>query len=166
MNPAVKPPVTGEKDMSERIAHRPHFEAVAVLEILMLVAAVAVFTQLRRSTSLAHAASNAQSKPEEIGFYCNLKALTTEERARHKHLTVQLKQATLETKELPDGYGFRLDSAKISLPDLAEWISAERKCCNFFDFELELQRNDGPLWLKLHGKDGVKAFMRQEFGVQ
>jgi hypothetical protein len=152
--------------MSERIAHRPHFEAVVLLEILVLVAAVALSIQVWRSAPSAHAASNALSKPEEIGFYCNLKALTTEERARHKQLTVLLKHATLETKELPDGYGFRLDNAKISLADLAEWVSAERKCCNFFDFEIELQRNDGPLWLRLYGKDGVKVFMRQEFGVR
>jgi hypothetical protein len=152
--------------MSEQIAHRPRYETLAILQVLVLVALVALSTQLMRTTSLARAASTAQSKPEETGFYCNLKALTTEERARHKLLTVQLKHATLETKELPDGYGFRLDSAKISVPELAEWISAERKCCNFFDFDLELQRNDGPLWLKLHGKDGVKAFMHQEFGVQ
>jgi hypothetical protein len=152
--------------MTERIAHRLRIQATALLEVFVLVSAVALSSQLLCSTSSARAGSSAQSKSEEIGFYCNLKALTTEERARHKQLTIQLKQATLETKELPDGYGFRLDNAKISLTDLVEWISAERKCCNFFDFEIELQRNDGPLWLKLHGKDGVKAFMRQEFGVQ
>jgi len=27
---------------------------------------------------------------------------------------------------------------------------------SFFDFEVELQRDNGPLWLKLKGKDGVK----------
>ena len=152
--------------MSERIAHRLRFQAVAFLEILILSAAVALSTKLWHTSSLARAASSLQSKQEEIGFYCNLKALTTDERARHKQLTIQLKHATLDTKELPDGYGFRLDAAKISLPELADWISAERKCCSFFDFDLELQRNDGPLWLKLHGKDGIKAFMRQEFGVR
>lgn len=61
--------------------------------------------------------------------------------------------AALETKELPDGYAFRLKSETVSLPDLAEWISAERKCCPFFGFEIELQRDRGPLGLKLKGTE-------------
>ena len=38
--------------------------------------------------------------------------------------------------------------------------------CPFFDFEVELQRDNGPLWLKLKGKDGIKPFIRAELGIR
>jgi len=80
-------------------------------------------------------------------------------------LTGKLATARVETKELPDGYAFRLKSEQIALSEVVEWISWERKCCPFFDFEIALERDHGPLWLKLRGADGVKIFIRAEFHV-
>jgi hypothetical protein len=102
---------------------------------------------------------------EETGFYCNMNALTKAERERHKELSAKLAEARLETVELPDGFAFRLQDGKLSLTELAEWISAESKCCPFFDFEIQLERENGPLWLKLRGKEGVKRFIRSEFNI-
>ena len=103
---------------------------------------------------------------EPAGFYCNAKALDRTERDRYNQLTSKLAEARVETAELPDGYAFRLQNERVSLSDLAEWISFERKCCPFFNFEIELQRNNGPLWLKLRGADGIKPFIRSEFGIR
>jgi hypothetical protein len=152
--------------MNERVAHATLLEAATFFVVLVLLAALGVSVRPLHRPALTQATAREQSKAEEIGFYCNLKALSAKERARHQQLAHQLKQATIETEELPGGFGFRLDRTQISLPELAEWISAERQCCPFFDFDIELQRNNGPLWLKLSGKDGVKAFMRKEFGIQ
>ena len=99
------------------------------------------------------------------GFYCNLKAITPSERIRHGILSWRLKEARIETKELPDGYAFRLDSEKISIANVADWITNEKKCCPFFDFEVEWGREGSPLWLKLRGSEGVKQFIVPEFGV-
>jgi hypothetical protein len=100
------------------------------------------------------------------GFYCNAVALDKSERERYDRLIHKLTQARAEAKELPDGYALRLNSDIASLAEVAEWISLESKCCPFFDFEIELQSNRGPLWLKLRGPEGVKPFMRAEFGIQ
>jgi hypothetical protein len=100
------------------------------------------------------------------GFYCNLKALSPEERVRQRELSQAIALAKLETKELQDGYAFRLQETKVSVTDLAEWVAAERKCCPFFDFEISLGREGGALWLKLRGADGVKDFMRHELHIQ
>ena len=102
---------------------------------------------------------------EETGFYCNVNALTKAERERHKKLSAMLAEARLETVELPDGFSFRVQGEKLTLPELAEWISAESKCCPFFDFEIQLERENGPLWLKLRGTEGVKRFIRSEFQI-
>jgi len=106
-----------------------------------------------------------QTVQQAPGFYCNLKSLTPEERERHHQLTEEIAQAKMETKELADGYAFRLEAGKVSLGDLADWVSAERKCCPFFDFEISVGRDGGPLWLKLRGAEGVKEFMRREFRI-
>lgn len=107
-----------------------------------------------------------QAPQQAPGFYCNLKALTPEERVRQHELAQAIAGAKLETKELADGYAFRLQAEKVSVTDLAEWVTVERKCCPFFDFEISLGRDNGALWLKLRGAEGVKVFMRHELHVQ
>jgi hypothetical protein len=120
-----------------------------------------------QSYSGANPGANAAEKAgsEVSGFYCNLKALSPEERQRHHALTLKLAGATAETKELADGYAFMLAGEAVSIAELSEWVTAERKCCPFFDFEIAAERDGGPLWLKLHGRDGVKAFIHSEFGI-
>ena len=54
-------------------------------------------------------------------------------------LTHKIDQAKVETVELANGFAFRFEEGSVSLAELAEWVSAERKCCPFFDFEIELQ---------------------------
>ncbi len=139
--------------------------ATAVVMALALGAFGSLFARPRQTDPAAAANQKGNATMEETGFYCNINALTKAERERHKQLTGKLNEAKLESTELPDGFAFRLQSAKLSLPELAEWISAESKCCPFFDFEIELERNNGPLWLKLRGRDGVKQFMRSELSI-
>jgi hypothetical protein len=50
--------------------------------------------------------------------------------------------------------------------EVAEWVSYESKCCPFFDFEILLERGNGPLWLMLKGQDGIKPFIQAELGIR
>ena len=118
----------------------------------------------QQKNSTPAAGPSAQAPAEVTGFYCNLKAFTPAERARHEQLSKKLREARVEIKELSNGFAFRLQNESVSLPDVAEWVSGERKCCPFFDFEIDFQGDGGPLWLELKGKDGVKQFIRSEFG--
>ena len=95
-------------------------------------------------------------------FACNLKAIGPEQRKHHEQHTVALFSAIEERHELKDGYEFRMASS-VTLPDAAEWVELESKCCPFFDFQLERRREGGPLWLRLTGRTGVKQFIREEF---
>lgn len=94
-------------------------------------------------------------------FACNMKALSSTERARYQEVTKVLLEAAQEKRELSNGYGFRLPAA--SLMEAAEWVSLERRCCPFFTFEIEQSRDEGALWLRVTGSVGVKAFIRAEF---
>ena len=116
-------------------------------------------------TMTKNTSSEDRSLSEKAGFYCNLKALSPEERQRHHELTMRLANARVETKEMADGYAFRISSDAVSIVELGEWVMAERKCCPFFDFAIEAERDGGPLWLKLRGREGVKAFIQSEFRI-
>ena len=88
-----------------------------------------------------------------------------EQRERYGALTKQLQMTKQETLELADGYAFRLPPKESTVKNAAEWISYERLCCPFFDFGLEVKRDDGAVWLRLTGREGVKPFIKSEFGI-
>jgi hypothetical protein len=101
---------------------------------------------------------------EKDVFACNLRGLTQVERLRHTELSRKLLGAVSEKKELDDGYAFKLPAD--ALLEGAQWVKYEHKCCPFFTLTLEQGRDDGgPLWLKITGREGVKAFIRHEFGI-
>jgi hypothetical protein len=99
-------------------------------------------------------------------FYCNIKALTVEERARHKSLTEKLMAVRKEIVETEKGYEFQYSPKDVSLAELAEWVAAESKCCPFFDFHIDLEREGQLACLRLTGEEGIKAFIRAEFKME
>jgi hypothetical protein len=139
--------------------------ATASAALAMLVAgggAAGLFAQ----TSLAFVNQEKQVATTQSKFYCNIKALTPDERAHHKQLSDKLTAARKEIVEMEKGYEFQYSPADISLAELAEWVSAESKCCPFFDFHIDLEREGKLLCLRLTGEEGIKAFIRAEFGVE
>ncbi|HKQ76884.1 MAG TPA: hypothetical protein VJ810_24525 [Blastocatellia bacterium] len=102
---------------------------------------------------------------KESPFACNMLALDAEGRRRHTVVMGQLRAAIKETQELSDGYALRFQSEQSTILLVAEFISRERLCCPFFTFELVAEREDGPLWLRLRGREGVKKFIKAELGL-
>ena len=96
-------------------------------------------------------------------FYCDMAALSPEERAAHVEVVTRLFGSLVqETRELDDGYAFRFDGEDYSL--LADFITNERLCCPFLSFKLDVAPYAGPIWLHLTAKGGVKSFLREEIG--
>lgn len=102
---------------------------------------------------------------KEPPFVCNMKALTSQQRTRILNLMTKFKTKIQEVKELPDGFAFRFPMESEMIMELGEYITYERLCCPFFDFELTIGREEGPLWLQLKGREGVKDFIKLEFGL-
>ena len=98
-------------------------------------------------------------------FYCNIKALTRAERERRKQLTDKLSAARREIVETEKGYEFQYSTSNVSIGELADWVAAEGKCCPFFDFHIDLEREGNLLCLRLTGEEGIKPFIRSEFQV-
>jgi len=57
-------------------------------------------------------------------------------------------------RELPDGYAFELRNESDVLLTAAQFITLERRCCTFFGFGIEVEREGGSVWLSLTGRQG------------
>jgi hypothetical protein len=103
---------------------------------------------------------------KESPFACNVSGISAEQRPRYTALAHKLVSSKQEVRELADGYAFRFSVEASTIKDLAEFITFERLCCPFFDLELVVEREGGSVWLRLRGREGVKEFIRTEFGIQ
>jgi hypothetical protein len=119
---------------------------------------------LAAQRGMASEARRVSLSQHESPFACSPSAL--DERARKQHfeeygpkLRAQLRGA----RELPDGYEFTFASSDATYRILSDWMYQERQCCPFFDLALDIDREGGPLRLRLAGRAGVKEFIRAEF---
>jgi hypothetical protein len=130
--------------------------------------AVAAIALSSVGTVVAHGLPQQSEKEGKVivvegNFYCNIKALTAEERARHTALTNKLMAARNETIETENGYEFQYSPDKVSVAEVAQWVVAENKCCPFFDFHIDLENQGRLVCLRLTGGAGIKVFIREEF---
>ncbi len=121
-------------------------------------------TPLAENTARLNAQQSQETaSPQPSPLACDLSALDVTERDRRQILAERLHVAPQDMRDLSDGYAFRYP-ADLCLA-VAEFIALERRCCPFFRFVLELEPDGGPLWLRLTGLPGVKAFIRSELGL-
>lgn len=102
-------------------------------------------------------------KNEKTIFACNPLALDKEQRARYTVFTKQLFSSGREVSELPDGYRVSFQAASQTIKDTAEFITYERLCCPFLNFEMAVEGEN--LQLQMKGADGVKEFLKAELGM-
>lgn len=98
----------------------------------------------------------------ESPIACDMSAIEPGLRAGHVSTGAALFRAAEQIVELPDGYAFRLPPVSETLLTMAEFISLERLCCPFLAFSVEVEPEGGPFWLRLTGREGVRAFIREE----
>jgi hypothetical protein len=109
--------------------------------------------------------TNETHEVKESPLACDMSAIEPALRARHIATAGQLFRAVTDILELPDGYAFLLPDEPDVLVKTAEFISLEKLCCPFLGFVLELEPEGGPARLRLTGREGVKAFIREEVGA-
>jgi hypothetical protein len=106
----------------------------------------------------------ASAATQESPFACNRTALTAEQRKRHfDELGPKLRDLATGVRELPDGYEFEFPADSVTYHLIVEWVAGERLCCPFFDIDLRLNREAGPAYLRLSGREGTKEFIRSDF---
>jgi hypothetical protein len=102
-------------------------------------------------------------RKEGISFLLQHQGFKRHRKSSQKADRGEMAASQVETKELPNGYAYRYRPGGVSLVELADWVESERRCCPFFDMAIETEREGGPVWLKITGRQGVKEFIRGEF---
>lgn len=83
------------------------------------------------------------------------------ERAAHFALAAELfGGAVQERRELADGYAFRF--APERLDGVMRFVANERLCCPFLEFVITVSPSGGPVWLRMTGPEGTRAFLAAE----
>jgi len=149
----------------ERFAGTEKGKAAAAALTLLLAGSVTAAEAGRSQTQLQTSKEN-QMTTTQSKFFCNIKALTPEERAHHKQLGDKLMAARKEIVEMPNGYEFQFSPKNVTLAELADWVVDENKCCPFFNFHIDLENEGALTCLRLTGEEGIKQFIRGEFLVK
>ena len=89
------------------------------------------------------------------------KLTNAELRKRKEEVMAKLKQQVTATHELADGYSYSFMYRDDMLDDLISFVKAERQCCDFFTFNIQIA-NDSTLTLEITGPDGAKEFLKNE----
>lgn len=138
--------------------------AVAITAVTLFARSVGATGHTSRSTPQSGKGGE-QVVATQNKFYCNIKALTPEERAHHKQLGDKLTAARKAVVETEKGFEFQFSPQDVTIAELADWVVAESKCCPFFDFHIDLENQGKRICLRLTGEEGIKQFLRAEFSL-
>ena len=146
--------------MKQKIEH-----VAAAIAALTLFAGSAGATGLTGRSIEKSGKGGRQMGTTQNRLYCNIKALTPEERAHHKQLGDKLTAARKAVVETEKGYEFQFSPPDVTIAELADWVVEESKCCPFLDFHIDLENEGKLLCLRLTGAEGIKQFLRAEFSL-
>lgn len=91
---------------------------------------------------------------------CDLTAIPSDQRQAHQQLSEQLFASIEAREEQDDGYLLRFDAAQFD--QIMRFVANERRCCPFIRFTIDLTPANGPIWLSLRGRAGVKDFLIEQ----
>ena len=142
--------------------HQMKIVSVLVLAIGALGALAILPAQTQGRFSVQLAGEDSKTR-KDTAFYCNRLGVKPELRKHKAGLDEMLQSLHQETRELLDGFEFKFPSDAATFQSVSEWAALERQCYPFFEIDLRLERENGPFWLRLTGREGVKPFIRGEF---
>ena len=137
-------------------------KALTVLAISATVVGAFAFSRMTfQKSAAAQQPNSAAATQRESPFACDTMAFSPEVRKRHfQELGPTLRSLRKSVRELGDGYEFEFPADQNTFQLVTEWAIQERLCCPFFDIDVRLDREGGPLWLRLTGREGVKDFIK------
>ena len=103
------------------------------------------------------------SQQSDQPLICNLDASSPEQRARQAELSREFSSRRRRVEELDDGFAFHFDPNPKLFVRLAYSASLERLCCPFLDIAVGWPHDGETMWLRVTGREGVKAFVREDF---
>ena len=110
----------------------------------------------------ARADDSPKGATDEPPIACKIGALSPAERLHHADLLRDLGAMTEKSTETADGYVLHLHTDAAGFLRVAEWVTLERRCCRFLNFDLKWSAGDESPSLQLGGRHGVKEFLVAE----
>lgn len=98
-----------------------------------------------------------------VPLACVPDAIPADVRAAHFALAAELFGAVRERREVEEGYAFRWGAER--LEQVMRFVVNERLCCPFLELTITAGPADGPVWLRLCGPPGTRAFLDAELGL-
>ncbi|MEM7530678.1 MAG: hypothetical protein AAF639_00760 [Chloroflexota bacterium] len=99
---------------------------------------------------------------KSVPIACTLPEMALE--ARTDDISQNFLAHALSVTELTDGYQLQFPNEHTWFQKVTEFVAAERQCCSFLRFEIEVppqeQSDSSPLSLRLRGEDGAKEFLQ------
>jgi hypothetical protein len=129
----------------------------------LLVLVAAALTSAAMGSEVSSSKSSADSS---IPVACQLGAFTPEEQQRHSELMAMLAPILQSPRELENGFAFPLAATPEQFVAVAEWITLERKCCPFLQFDLQWPPSTNTPELRLTGGPGVKEFIAAQWAAK
>jgi len=80
-------------------------------------------------------------------------------RARREGLLSDLFRRAEAQEEAPDGVRLRFPATEGTLVTIAIVVEAERQCCRFLHFAIDVEPDGGPIFLRISGPPGTHEFV-------
>ena len=66
-------------------------------------------------------------------------------------------------EDRPDGYRLQFAAGDDTLKLIMGVVESERQCCRFLRFAIQVEPDDGPIYLELTGPPGTREFLGNMF---
>ena len=100
---------------------------------------------------------------ENIGKPLSCKLTTPELQNRKATIIAELKALIVSRQELGNGYQYIFEGTDEILDKLTTFIKTERRCCDFFTFQLTVTEQRA--YLNITGPAGEKEFLKEEIDL-
>ena len=95
-------------------------------------------------------------------FFCDLTALSTEQRKEYQTLLPKLVKMSQGVVENERSFRFHFANTEENLASAAQFMFFEGQCCAFIDFDLRVGGEEDQASLEMSGPEGAKEFLRAE----
>ena len=92
---------------------------------------------------------------------CSL--MDSELQERRRNVLLKVKRVVSEVEEIQNGFRYWFPSDHGRITELANLVELEHQCCPFLKFTINVEPDNGPVWLEMTGPEGTKAFLSEVF---
>lgn len=101
----------------------------------------------------------------DTNYFCDVSALTSQERSRYQEFEKLLFPMVKAIDELDNGYAVQFPMSPENFTMMAEFVTYESRCCPFLSFALITNSGEETACLDITGPEDAKPFIQAELGL-